>query len=141
MADRLRTIGVASLVGALTGALILGALGRLAMRALAVARGMEPGYSIGGTLDVVVVGLIYGAVGGLLLGMLGRVRAGRILPGAVMGVLLFLFAFFTSAAARSAASGMGYGFLRNTFGIAALIFLAWGVLTSVLIRRFLPVSS
>ena len=135
MTGRLRTLGVAGAAGAVTGALVLGALGRVAMRALAVLRGMEPGYSIGGTLDVMIVGLVYGAIGGLLLGALGRPRAGRVIPGAVMGVLLFLFAFFTSAAARSAASGMGHGFLRHTFGVAALLFLAWGVLTALVIRR------
>lgn len=140
-AERVRTLAVAGLAGAIAGALILGVAGRAAMGAAATLRGMDFGYALGATLDVVMVSLIYGLAGGLLLGLLGRVRAGRWLAGAAMGALLFCFAFFTSEAARSAVSGMGFGFLRSTFGVSALLFLLWGLGTALLIRLFLPVRA
>lgn len=78
----MRVIGFALLAGAVAGLGALGLGGRLAMAALVLAGGSRPEITLGGTLEVLVVGADYGAAGGLLaLGMrraLGaRVRVSR----------------------------------------------------------------
>ena len=52
--------------------MVLGAGGRLAMAALAIANRKRPEFSWGGSLDVVILGTFYGAVGGVLLALLRR---------------------------------------------------------------------
>ena len=62
-----RRFSLALLLGAATGALFLGAGGRLVMRLFALATGRFPTFSVHGTLNVVLAGAIAGAVGGLIL--------------------------------------------------------------------------
>src|SRR5437773_5277420 len=67
-----RRFSLALLLGAATGALFLGAGGRLVMRLFALATGRFPTFSVRGTLNVVLAGAIAGAVGGVILFALAR---------------------------------------------------------------------
>jgi len=64
-ADRLRAATIGLLSGALAG-LVAGVGARLAMRLVAVAGGVPPGFGIPGTLTILFVALLYGIAGGLL---------------------------------------------------------------------------
>lgn len=63
-----RDWSVAVGLGAVIGTVILGVAGRVAMRAIAVAqRGVPEGFTMGGTMTVVLLGTASGALGGILL--------------------------------------------------------------------------
>ena len=66
-----RSLPTALLLGAMVGAVFLGVGGRIAMRIFAVLDGLPPGFSIGGTLPVILMGAEWGVLGGGLL-WLGR---------------------------------------------------------------------
>jgi len=68
----MRRLGMTLLLGAATGALFLGAGGRLVMRLFALATGRFPTFSVRGALNVVLAGAMAGAVGGLILFALAR---------------------------------------------------------------------
>jgi hypothetical protein len=55
------------LLGAASGALILGIGGRIAMRGIAVLSGGMPGFSSGGTMTVVLLGALSGLAGAIVL--------------------------------------------------------------------------
>ena len=81
------------LLGAASGALFLGAGGRLVMRAFALATARPPAFSPGGTLNVILAGAIAGVVGGVLLLLVGRFLPARIwLRGLVFAVLCYVLA-------------------------------------------------
>src|SRR5213594_58048 len=81
------------LLGAATGALCLGAGGRLAMRLFALATAPPGAFSLRGTLNVIVAGAVAGIAGGVLLLLTGRFLAARMsLRGLVFGALCYLVA-------------------------------------------------
>ena len=64
------------LVGAAIGLATLGVGGRIAMRAIAMVQGTPGGFSLGGTMTVVLLGAANGALGGVIraiTGIRGRV--------------------------------------------------------------------
>ncbi len=90
---RLRAPATTLLLGAASGALFLGAGGRLVMRAFALASAQPPVFSPRGTLNVVLAGAIAGLAGGVLLAVVGRFLPARIwLRGLVFAVLCYLLA-------------------------------------------------
>ena len=62
-----RSLPTAIGLGALVGAVFLGVGGRMAMRLFALLEGREPGWSFEGSLTVVLMGAIWGTLGGALL--------------------------------------------------------------------------
>ena len=96
-AGRLRAAAVGLLAGAAVG-VVAGVAARLAMRLVALAGGVPPGFSTSGTLTVLLVALSYGAAGGVLY-MLARERlpgagAGRGLVFGLLVLVLFGPAYF-----------------------------------------------
>ena len=77
---------VGMLAGAVAGLVVLGAGGRLAMRAIAVANGAPPAFTPGGTATVVVLGAASGIGGGLLYAILYRLLPRSRLPRAALFV-------------------------------------------------------
>ena len=81
------------LIGALTGLVVLGVGGRLAMRAIALQERPAPAFTIGGTVTVLLLGMVSGVAGGLI-----HVLLFRFLPHfhwmrrALFGALLLLIA-------------------------------------------------
>ncbi len=74
-------------LGAVVGTIFLGIGGRIAMRIFAILEGREPGWSLGGTVPVVIMGAAWGTVGGILLG-LGRRYFKR--PPVARGLLFWI---------------------------------------------------
>ncbi len=86
----LNRVPLAIVAGAMAG-LFAGIPARVAMRAVAVYGGMQPSFSIGGTMGILIVGLIMGApLGALYLAAEGFLPRRRWLRGALFGLLLFL---------------------------------------------------
>ena len=86
--------------GFLSG-LILGIGLRLAMRLVALAAGREPLFTLGGTLMIIMVGVVFGAIFGLLFAAMrqwfpGTTLAKGIGYGAVL-LVLFWYPFFEEA--------------------------------------------
>ena len=79
------------LLGMALGLPILGIGSRIAMRIIAHATNVPPGFSFGDTLTVVSLGVLSGAAGGLIYAVLYRVLRDRTaLRGVLFGVILTL---------------------------------------------------
>ena len=95
IASRWRTVAdpwlLALLLGAAVGLIVLGVGGRLAMRAIALANRAPLGFSLGGTVTVVLLGVASGVGGGLLYALLYRlVPRPRLVRSALFGAALVL---------------------------------------------------
>ncbi len=98
------------------------------MAVLALLRGARPHFSLGGSLEVVLVGLGYGVVGGLVLAALGdRFNARRAVRGTVLGLLTLGLAWLTSRVGQPAATGLDAGDLGLALAGAAVLFVAYGL--------------
>ena len=84
---------VASLLGLGIGALILGIGGRIAMRGIVLMAGGSPGFSWGGTLTVIMLGLLSGLAGALVLVAVRFLLPARPLVG---GMLFWAFLIFAA---------------------------------------------
>ena len=79
------------LVGLALGLPILGVGGRIAMRIIAHATNVAPGFSLGGTMTVVSLGAVSGVAGGLIYAVLARFLPDRpVIRGVVFGIILTL---------------------------------------------------
>lgn len=79
------------LLGIALGLPILGVGSRIAMRIIAHATNVAPGFSLGGTMTVVGLGAVSGAAGGLIYAILARVLRDRATMRAVIfGIILVL---------------------------------------------------
>jgi putative exporter of polyketide antibiotics len=79
------------LLGTGVGVLILGVGGRVAMRAIAHATNVAPGFTLGGTMTVVGLGALSGLGGGLIYTVLARFLPNRRLVRSLLfGVVLVL---------------------------------------------------
>lgn len=78
-------------MGIALGLLILGIGGRIAMRVIAHATNVAPGFSFGGTMTVVFMGGVSGAAGGAIYAILARFMPnGGALRSLMFGVILVL---------------------------------------------------
>jgi hypothetical protein len=82
---------IGPLLGIALGLPILGIGGRVAMRVIAHATNVAPGFSFGGTMTVVFLGAVSGAAGGLIYAVLARVLPNRrVVRAMVFGLVLIL---------------------------------------------------
>lgn len=78
-------------LGIALGLPIFGIGGRIAMRVIAHATNVAPGFSLGGTMTVVGLGAVSGAAGGVIYAILARVLRDRTTVRAVIfGIILVL---------------------------------------------------
>ena len=78
-------------VGIALGFLVLGVGSRIAMRVIAHATNVAPGFSLGGTMTVVFMGAVSGAAGGVIYALLVRFLPDRpLVRGVLFGVILTL---------------------------------------------------
>lgn len=117
-----RAVGRAGLLGLLLGVVILGVGGRILMRIIALAAFGAGGFSVGGTIEVVLAGGLFGALAGLAFPLLPR-RLGRWRPMGHAGTV-FLVIALCSGAARSAAGSIAMpGRMLALLPFAGLILL------------------
>jgi hypothetical protein len=116
--------------------LLLGVAARLTMRFVALESGVSPEFSLGGSLEVVIVGaLIATPVSLLFFAFRTRVVKWRPWVGVVCGLSLFaLLAAWPPPAARSALAATPDTPSATTAAFA-VVFLAWGLLLEVLAPR------
>jgi hypothetical protein len=97
------------------------------MRIIAVASGGVGGFSLEGSLGVLAAGVLYGALGGLLLVVLdwARLRRGQAL---ILAAALFLIIGLTSDAARGAASRLAAPGRWLALGAFAALLLLYAIL-------------
>ena len=131
-----RGVGRGALIGAVVGLLILGIGGRLVMSLIAWRAGIPVGYTVGGTLEVMITGVLFGLGGGLIYGILAAVwRLYRPAFGAAFGAVYFTgLALYPPAAARTAALGVPQQrvLVLLTFGA---LFVVYGASMAALMRR------
>jgi hypothetical protein len=134
-------LGVAA--GALGGLLVLGLVGRAVMSVTAVLAGHALRFSLGGTADVLLFGLLVGAAAGVPYGAIRpRLPRPSRLTGMGWGLALFLLlAAVPPPAALSAFGGVSHVGLPVVLALFAAVFLAWGLVLEALLRRWSRVSS
>jgi hypothetical protein len=123
-----------SLAGTATGVVVLGLGGRLATALVAIAAGRPSNLSARGLLEVVVVGALFGVVGGHLAWALRRALPGA---GKVRGVLagggLFAIALLWSwLNGHLAPSGDGVWW---TLAVVGAVFLIYGLVLELWLER------
>lgn len=80
-----------AVLGSLLGALVLGVGGRAVMRLLTYYDGRDPGFSWGGSLEIILYGAIVGAVSGALYAAASRhLGVNRHILGAAWGLLTYI---------------------------------------------------
>lgn len=84
MITHLKRFATAVLLGAASGAIFLGAGGRLVMHVFALATARPPAFTLRGSLMVVFAGAIAGALGGVLLAVSERFMPERLLRRSVL---------------------------------------------------------
>ncbi len=139
----LNRIGAGLVTGAVAGVLIGGIGARLAMRVVALLGEGIPSFSVGGTLGILLMGAVLGAIGGLgfaLVRWLLRLRAGdetsslrNILAGAgygaILSALVVLPFFLAPTGELSLASPLVgaalFGWIPLAYGLALGIATPW----------------
>ena len=94
MSKFLRSLLPSILTGAVIGFIVLGIGGRLMMRIIAHWEGRVPGFSLSGSLEVLMMGTIAGIIAGALHGVLRRFVTNDVLRIAVFIVLCIAFTLF-----------------------------------------------
>lgn len=132
MVNRWRSDLDVVLAATIAGIVVLGVGGRLAMAGLALANRSRTGFSWGGSLEVVLLGTFYGAIGGVLLAVLRRVwpQADR-WRGIGLGGMLLGVAWASSTVGRQTAASAPVGVV-TILGISLAIFAVYGVVADSL---------
>lgn len=127
---------IAVLAGVVAGGGVLGIGGRIAMAALPLLTGAQPRFTWAGSFEVVLLGTLYGGVGGFVLAFLRRIRpmASRG-AGAAFGLLMLGIAWLTSPVGRATAPTVRVG-VPVVLAVAAVVFVAYGVLACTLAHRW-----
>jgi hypothetical protein len=94
------------------------------------------GFSLGGTLEVIATGLLFGSPGALVYAVI-RKKIGTpfIWKGALFGLLFFItLVLIPPPAAVSASSGLR-NFLHITLTLFGILFVAFGVIVELLLKK------
>lgn len=137
---------VARLVGAwlicgLVAGLLLGIGGRLAMRLIAIVERQPPELSLGGTIGVLITGLIIGLASAALFVPIRAYTPGTgVWKGGLFGllVMLLLLPILPPPIKDEIASATEKGLLPVVLGIFGVLFLLDGMAVQMLEARFLP---
>lgn len=127
---------LALLAGAVSGTLILGIVGRAATAGVSLVTGNSLNLSLRGVLEVMIVGAVVGAIGGLLLLTLRSVcRGNKLALGIIVGLLLFVCS--TLLVLVSGMLAFDKSFVQFfTLGVVAAVFVIYGVWAAALLTQF-----
>ena len=112
--------------GAVIGALVLGLFGRACMAGVAALGGHDHNLTFRGVMQVIRLGAVAGAIGGLLLLIVRRLLPIRApLPGILVGGILFAASIVFAQALGRAPHGPETRSLL-TFAVAGICYLLYG---------------
>ena len=125
------------MLAAASSGLVLGVAARLLMRFVALEAGVSPGYSLGGSLEVIAFGAIVGTpVAFAFLSIRQRVRYRVPWPGLALGLgMLVALTAVPPPSARSALAATPDTPWATFVGFG-LLFVLWGVALDLLARHF-----
>jgi hypothetical protein len=127
----------AVLAGAVAGAVVLGAIGRIAVAGVALIIEGPVNISARGVLEVVVVGVLVGAIGGiLLLPVRSLVRGGRVIRGLVLGAVLFIASFLLSLLRGWTSLSFSRNPLPLTLVTVAAVYVIFAITADALLSWF-----
>ncbi len=122
------------LIAVISG-LFLGVCGRFMMWIIArIALGAS-GFTLGGTLEVIATGLLFGVPGGIVYAVIRkRIGTPSIWKGALFGLIFFtILVLIPPPAAVSASSGL-HRVLPVTLSLFGILFVAYGVILELLLK-------
>lgn len=121
------------LVTSVLAGLLLGVAARVVMRFVALESGLDPGFSAGGSLEVIAFAALVGApLAGIFLATRRRIAVPLPWAGLVYGAAVFsVLVAWPPAAARSALEGTTDTPAATTAAFG-LLFIAWGVALELL---------
>lgn len=132
----LKRIFFGLLAGIIAGTLIIGIMGRLAMRVIALMGGLRGGFSWGGTMEVVLLGLIIGAISGAIYALLQYyLFNNKLLTGALYGLLVFAAILLLPIEGKGAAKGFP-DLQVPIYLIFGVLLTVYGVLLVFLLEKF-----
>ena len=133
-----RPVAIRSLLAAAASGVLLGIAARVVMRLVARESGLEGGFTLGGSLEVVAFGALIGAPIALLFFMFRhRVSVPAPWAGLLCGFALFLvFLVFPPPAAQSALVDTP-DTPASTAVAFAVLFVGWGAMLEYVGRRLL----
>jgi hypothetical protein len=136
-----RRIGIALAAGLVTGFLILGAGGRIAMRVAAYAITASPDMTVNGTLLVLGIGSVWGCVTAPFLVLLERVGPRtRRHAGVILGLVSLLLAVLIFAFVGGFIGGIVAPPMFIALGVLLFttLFLVNGLVVQALVTRWSP---
>ena len=114
--------------GALFGAVLIGAGGRLVMRVLAALNGIAPVFSFGGSMEVVLYGAIVGAVGGVAVAVMSTpLRRWPSVGGLALGAIVYAGTVATLPGHIAGTAAPFMNMMAAVWSLFGLCFLAWGL--------------
>jgi len=124
------------LAGMVSGAFVLGIVGRAVTSGIAFLIGNSLNMSIKGVFEVIIIGMFVGGVGGVLLFVLKNKMhkyklASSIIVGLIMYVSSIIFGIITGAIIFNNSLIQLYIFV-----VALIIFVIYGILTSLILSKF-----
>ena len=123
--NRFKRMIAGMLAGVVLGTLVLGLGGRLLMRIVALIGGVNPGASLGGTLEVLAFGSLTGTIAGILSTIIqGIFPKNPWLKGATIGLLLYGFLLLIPFDSKLAAKGFPQlqSLIHVLFGSVCLVY-------------------
>jgi len=131
-----RGIFSALLSGVISGVLVLGIIGRLAIASVAIGRGSSMNLSLRGVLEVIILGVIMGAIGGILLFIIKKMLwVNGLVSGIMIGLILFVFSVVFALLSGRIVLGMSLD-QWVTMLIALTMFAIYGIFAAGLLNKF-----
>jgi peptidoglycan/LPS O-acetylase OafA/YrhL len=122
--------------GLAIGVIVLGIGGRVVMSMIALLAHQQPGWTPGGTLEVLAFAALIGLPSGLFFGAVGHYLPGNdMLKGSVFGALVFVVVVLIPMEAKNAAFAFPE-LLPVTVTMFAALFVSYGMALALTIKQF-----
>ena len=132
----LRNVLIGLLGGMVSGTMVLGIGGRLLMRGIAIMAGGSGNFSWGGSMEVVLLGVLIGICSGIFMGLsIPFSMRNKLVWGLFHGFLAYLMVLVLPIGGKGAARG--FPDLQLTIHLLfGGLFLLYGILSTLIILRF-----
>jgi hypothetical protein len=97
----------------------------------------DSGFTLGGTMEVIAIGLLFGSPGALVFAVIRKkIGTPSLWKGALFGLLFFIIlVLIPPPAAVSASSGLR-NILHMTLTLFGILFMAYGVIVELFLKKF-----